>query len=405
MRHKLNFEDTKTAFSLKSNKELKWANILMTLIGNRHLTAIAKPITNFLLFIKFPIIPILKQTVFKQFCGGESILECEPIIAKMFDKNKVCSILDYSVEGKENEVQFDSTLNTTLEALDFVKRLEATPFLVFKGTGLGRFGIFEKVSKKESLNAKEQREWKNIEARFDKICKQCSQTTNIKVMIDAEESWIQNAIDNLAEKMMSKYNKKRVVVFNTVQLYRWDRLEYLHTLNQKASKENHLVGIKLVRGAYLEKENERAAINHYQSPICKNKQATDENFNQGMYYCLQNLNVFELFLGTHNELSSQLLVELMNKAGINNNDNRIWFGQLYGMGDHISFNLADQGYNTAKYLPFGPIKEVIPYLFRRAEENTSIDNQTSRELYLIKKEIARRNQSINQQIIIRQTES
>lgn len=395
MRHKLNFEDTKTAFSLKSSKELKWANVLFTLIGNRHLTAIAKPITTFLLFIRFPIIPILKKTVFKQFCGGESILECKSVIVDMFDKNKVCSILDYSVEGKGNEAQFDATLNMILEAFDFAKRFEATPFLVFKGTGLGRFGIFEKVSKKEPLNTSEKEEWENIEARFDKICKQCSQTPNIKVMIDAEESWIQNAIDGLAEKMMAKYNKKRVVVFNTVQLYRWDRLEYLHTLNQKASEENYLLGIKLVRGAYMEKERERAAINKYQSPICKNKQETDENFNKGMYYCLQNLNAFELFLGTHNELSTQLLVELMNKAGIHNGDDRIWFGQLYGMGDHISFNMAVQGYNTAKYLPFGPVKDVIPYLLRRAEENTSVGAQTSRELYLIKKEIERRNKLTN----------
>ncbi|MFI0429101.1 proline dehydrogenase family protein [Mariniflexile sp. HMF6888] len=395
MRHKLNFEDTKIAFSLKSNKEVKWANVLFTIIGNRQLTAVARPITMFLLFIRFPIIPILKRTVFKQFCGGESILECKPVITNMFNKKKVCSILDYSIEGKESEEQFNFTLNIILKTFDFAKSLEATPFLVFKGTGLGRFGIFEKVSKKEALNAREREEWENIEARFDKICKQCSQTPNIKVMIDAEESWIQPAIDGLAEKMMSKYNKNRVVVFNTVQLYRWDRLEYLKMLNQKANKENHLVGIKLVRGAYMEKERERAAKKHYQSPICNNKQATDENFNKGVYYCLQNLNVFELFLGTHNELSSQLLVDLMNKAEIRHNDNRIWFGQLYGMGDHLSFNLADMGYNTAKYLPFGPVKEVIPYLLRRAEENTSVGAQTSRELYLIKKEIARRNKSTN----------
>jgi proline dehydrogenase len=392
MKHPLNFEDTGTAFSLRSTKELKRAGFLFTVIGNRRLTLLARPLTNFLLWIKFPLAPILKKTVFKQFCGGESITECEPLISEMFTKSGVCSILDYSVEGQRNEAQFDQTLQVILRTYDFAKNTGSTPFLVFKATGLGRFALFEKVSRKESLTAQEQGEWNRIVSRVDKICRQCHLGPHIRVMIDAEESWIQNAIDGLAEEMMSRYNGKRAVVFNTVQMYRHDRLEYLHYLCDKGVKENHQIGVKLVRGAYMEKEMERARSGGYLNPICGSKHATDKNFDDGLRYCSQNIPVFEIFLGTHNELSVLLLTEVMAQTGLQNNDHRIWFGQLYGMSDHISFNLAAQNYNTAKYLPFGPVKEVIPYLFRRAEENTSVGVQTSRELYLIKKEITRREQ-------------
>lgn len=391
MKQNIDFQNTKIAFSLKSNKELKWANYLFKLIGNRHLTAMATPITNFLLFIKFPITPILKPTVFEQFCGGESVSECNEVITNLFDKKGVHSILDYSVEGKQSEHQFDTTLETLLRVFDFASSSEATPFIVFKATGLGRFELLEKVSNNVRLSALEVEEWNRIIARFDKICGQCALTTNIKAMIDAEESWIQDAIDSLAEQMMAKYNKKRVVVFNTAQLYRWDRLDYLDYLHKKANNEGFLLGIKLVRGAYMERERKRAELNKYRSPICDDKRSTDQNFDDGLLFCLQNLNAFQIFLGTHNESSNLLLTNLMNDSGIKNYDNRIWFGQLYGMSDHVSFNLANHDYNVAKYLPFGPVKEVIPYLLRRAEENTSVGTQTSRELYLIGKEIDRRN--------------
>ena len=391
MNRTINFEDTKIAFSLKTSNELKWAYLLFTLIGNRYLTAMARPVTNFLLWVRFPIAPILKRTVFKQFCGGESIAECETVISDMFDNKGVCSILDYSVEGMQNEQQFDETLEATLKALDFAKTTKSTPFLVFKGTGLGRFKLFEKMSKNEILSDAEKKEWGKVVSRFDKICSKVANSQNLKIMVDAEESWIQDAVDKLTETMMAKYNGNRAVVFNTVQLYRWDRLNYLKYLRDEAMKFDFKIGIKLVKGAYMEKERDRAEMNKYVSPICANKEATDTNFNDGLIFCSQNLGLFEIFLGTHNEGSSKLLVELMSNSGLKNYDNRIWFGQLYGMSDHISFNLALQNYNTAKYLPFGPVKEVIPYLFRRAEENTSVDVQTSRELHLIKKEIDRRN--------------
>tara|TARA_R110002049_G_scaffold58113_5_gene158424 strand:- start:4526 stop:5716 length:1191 start_codon:yes stop_codon:yes gene_type:complete len=389
MKTNINFEDTEVAFSLKSNSELRTALLLFKIIGKSYLTAIAKPITNFFLSIKLPIVAILKQTVFKQFCGGETIQECHFTIKEMFEK-KVYSILDYSVEGKENESQFNSTLAIALEALEFVTDYRATPFIVFKGTGLGRFDLFEKVSKNKPLSVIEKDEWARVVNRFDTICNQCAKTPNIRVMIDAEESWIQGAIDNLAEDMMVKYNKNRAVVFSTVQLYRWDRLAYLKKLKNKANDSGFHAGFKLVRGAYIEKERNKAQANNYISPICSNKEETDANFNNGLDYCLNNLGVFEIFLGTHNEKSTKMLAELMNDQGLSNSDDRIWFGQLYGMSDHISFNLSKNNYNTAKYLPFGPVKDVIPYLLRRAEENTSVGNQTSRELGLIKKEISRR---------------
>jgi proline dehydrogenase len=351
----------------------------------------ARPVTNFLLWVRFPIAPILKRTVFKQFCGGESIAECETVISDMFDNKRVCSILDYSVEGMQNEQQFDETLEATLKALDFAKTTKSTPFLVFKGTGLGRFKLFEKMSKNEILSHAEKKEWERVVSRFDKICSKVANSQNLKIMVDAEESWIQDGVDKLTETMMAKYNGNRAVVFNTVQLYRWDKLNYLKYLRDEAMKFDFKIGIKLVKGAYMEKERDRAEMNKYVSPICANKEATDTNFNDGLIFCSQNLGLFEIFLGTHNEGSSKLLLELMSNSGLKNYDNRIWFGQLYGMSDHISFNLALQNYNTAKYLPFGPVKEVIPYLFRRAEENTSVDLQTSRELHLIKKEIDRRN--------------
>lgn len=390
MKKALNFDNTKIAFSLKSDFELKQAKFLFSAIGISWLTALAKPVTNFLFKVRFPIGPILKKTVFKHFCGGETIAECQDLINTLYEQNGVSSILDYSVEGKESEQQFDATVKTVLDAFKFAQTAKATPFLVFKGTGLGRFNLFEKVSANEPLNDTEQKEWQRVKERFNIICKTCASSQNIKVMIDAEESWIQDAIDTIAEDMMATYNKKRAVVYNTVQLYRWDRLSYLKHILDFGKTHNCQIGVKLVRGAYMEKERDRAQKLAYASPICETKAASDTNFNKGLEFCLENLDVFQIFLGTHNELSNHILTDLMTQNNVKNNDDRIWFGQLYGMGDHISFNLSAEKYNTAKYLPFGPVKEVMPYLFRRAEENTSVGTQTSRELQLIQKELKRR---------------
>ncbi|MGV8815552.1 MAG: proline dehydrogenase family protein [Gelidibacter sp.] len=390
MKDVLDFENTEIAFSNKSNRQLRKAKILFSIISFEWLIKIAKPITNLLLHIHFPISPILKHTVFKQFCGGETIAQTESTINTLYDNGGVYSILDYSVEGKGDERFFENTVNTLSRVCDYAKHSIKTPFLVFKPTGLGRSAIYEKVTSNVELTESEQKEWEKIVERFNLICSSVAATDNLKIMIDAEESWLQGAVDQLVEDMMVKYNKIRTVVFTTLQMYRLDRLTYLEHLNNLGIQHGIKIGIKFVRGAYMEMERERAELKGYKSPICQDKASTDLNYNTAVSYSLVRLHLFELFIGTHNELSCQILMRDMIEKGMKTNDNRIWFGQLYGMSDHISYNLAKNDYNATKYVPFGELREVIPYLFRRAEENTSIGNQTSRELNLIDKEIKRR---------------
>ncbi|CAI8426224.1 MAG: Proline dehydrogenase 2 [Flavobacterium sp. SCGC AAA160-P02] len=303
-------------------------------------------------------------------------------------QNGVYSVLDYSVEGKETLEQFDLVKEKTLKNIEFAKNNDAIPFVVFKPTGVGRFSLYQKITAKEELTNNEKSEWIAIVNRFYEICykaKQCK----VPVLIDAEESWIQDAVDNLVEELMEKFNSENAIVFNTLQMYRHDRMNYLKELYKKARQKKIHIGLKIVRGAYMEKERERAEQYNYPSPICINKKATDDNYNKAIKFILKNDNI-ELFAGTHNEESSYLLIDLAEKQGILPSDKRLWFGQLFGMSDHISLNLAREGYNTAKYVPFGPVRDVMPYLIRRAEENTSVAGQTNRELNLIKEERARR---------------
>ena len=295
----------------------------------------------------------------------------------------------YSVEGKEEEEQFDEALNMTLKTVEFAKERNAIPFAVFKPTGLGRFFLYEKIGEKKPLTASEQLEWDRVINRFDLICKKAFEN-DVALLIDGEESWMQDAADDLVLAMMRKYNKQKVIVFNTLQLYRWDRLDYLKSLHQIAKKEGFFIGMKIVRGAYMEKENARATELGYKSPICESKLSTDQDFDQTLNYIMDNLDMMSVFAGTHNEASSYKLIDIMQNKGIAKNDFRIWFGQLYGMSDNISYNLAENGYNIAKYLPFGPVRDVMPYLIRRAKENTSVAGQTSRELNLLKTERQRR---------------
>ncbi|WP_417935327.1 proline dehydrogenase family protein [Flagellimonas nanhaiensis] len=337
-----------------------------------------------------PIEGLIRATVFDHFCGGVNEEDCIPSIDKMFDKG-VSSILDYSVEGKEVDNQFDFALNKTLEVLDFVKEKDAMPFAVFKPTGFGRLKLYEKISSKESLSDEESAEWQRVVNRYDQVCKK-AHDLDVSLLIDAEESWMQDAADDLVLEMMRKYNKQKPVVFNTVQMYRWDRMEYLKKLHQIAESENFKVGLKVVRGAYMEKENERADEQGYTSPICKSKKETDENFDAAVEYIMDHLDRFSIFAGTHNEKSSYKLIDQMEAMNLEVSNTHIWFGQLYGMSDHITFNLAEAGYNVAKYVPYGPVKDVMPYLIRRAEENTSVAGQTTRELTLLKKEKKRREQ-------------
>jgi len=382
------FNNTETAFALKSDSELDRAFYLFEMIKREPLVKIGTVLTKFALKTHLPVEGLIRSTVFDHFCGGVTEEDCMPVIDKMYTKN-VHAVLDYSAEGKEDEVQFDFAMQKTLNTIKFGKAKDSLPFAVFKPTGLGRFDLYQKITEGKSLDAHEEIEWKRVVERYDTVSK-AAYDADIPLLIDAEETWMQAAADNLIEDMMRKYNTKKVIVFGTLQLYRWDRLDYLKKLHQRAKKEGFQIGMKLVRGAYMEKERERAQKFGYKDPICENKAATDKMYNDVLTYMIENINEMAVFEGTHNEESSYLLMNLIDKYKLAKNDKRIWFGQLYGMSDHISFNLAKLGYNVAKYLPFGPVKDVMPYLIRRAEENTSVAGQTNRELKLIKTERERR---------------
>lgn len=382
------FNNTQVAFALKTDTELDRAYFLFKMIDNEPLVRIGTAVTNFALKAHLPVEGLIRATVFDHFCGGTTEEDCLSVVDKMFTKG-VSSVLDYSVEGKEEEEQFDAALEMTLKTVEFAKEKNAIPFAVFKPTGLGRFYLYEKIGEKQPLTLEEQKEWNRVVSRFDLICKTAYEK-DVALLIDGEESWMQDAADELVTDMMRKYNKEKAIVFNTLQLYRWDRFDYLKKLKDQANEEGFFIGMKLVRGAYMEKENKRAEEKGYPTPICESKEATDINYDVTMAYMMDNLDFMSIFVGTHNELSSYKVIELMKENDIAKNDNRIWFGQLYGMSDNISYNLAEHGYNVAKYLPFGPVRDVMPYLIRRAEENTSVAGQTSRELNLLKAERNRR---------------
>ncbi|NMH24031.1 proline dehydrogenase family protein [Flavobacterium solisilvae] len=382
------FNNTEVAFALKTDTELDRAYFLFKMIANEPLVRIGTAVTNFALKAHLPVEGLIRATVFDHFCGGTTEDDCLTVVDKMFTKG-VSSVLDYSVEGKEEEEQFDAALEMTLKTIEFAKERLAIPFAVFKPTGFGRFYLYEKLGEKQPLTPEEQVEWNRVVERFDIVCKTAHEK-DVALLIDGEESWMQDAADDLVTDMMRKYNKDKAIVFNTLQLYRWDRLDYLKKLHNIAKTENFHIGMKLVRGAYMEKENKRAEEKGYPTPICASKEATDINYDTTVIYMMENLEKMSIFAGTHNEESSYNLMDLMQKMNIAKNDNRIWFGQLYGMSDNISYNLAQNGYNVAKYLPFGPVRDVMPYLIRRAEENTSVAGQTSRELNLLKAERDRR---------------
>ncbi len=381
-------DNTKNGFILKSNFELKKAYFLFKIISSKKLTNLGKFFLKLSLKLRLPILFIVRSTVFEQFCSGESLRESYEIVKRLYKKN-VKSYLHYSVEALNNDYSYDISLNEVLNSIEFASKENMLDFTVFKPTAISNSIILEKISQKILLNDNEKISYSKAVKRFDTICS-FAYTKGVKVLVDAEESWIQDAIDDVVLEMMSKYNKNEAIVYNTCQMYRHDRLEYLKKIKEIAEKKNIYVGIKLVRGAYMEKENKRAKKKNYLSPICISKKSTDENFNSGAKFILDNINLFSLFSGTHNEKSIYNIIEFIKLKRIKKNNFKIWFGQLYGMSDNITFNLAKEGFNVIKYLPYGPIKKVLPYLIRRAEENTSVKGQTSRELELIKTELNRR---------------
>jgi len=384
----LSFENTEIAFRHANNADLKRAHWLFKIINLNFLVKIGPPLTNFAFKIGLPIKPLVKATIFKQFCGGETIAECEPTIRNLQSGN-VGTILDYSVEGENEEAVFDDTRDQVIATIKRAKGDVAIPLTVFKVTGVGNFDLLEKADAGLPFSAEEEMAWQKVFDRVDLIC-QSAFELEVPVMIDAEETWIQRTIDLLALNMMRHYNQKKVIVYNTYQLYRHDKLSSLKADDKLAVEEGFLLGAKLVRGAYMEKENRRAAEKGYQTLIQPNKAATDRDYDLAVRFCVDHLDRMAFVAGTHNEQSCKLLADLLNEQQISHNHPHVYFSQLLGMSDNLSFNLANAGYNVAKYVPFGPVKAVLPYLFRRAQENTAIAGQTSRELGLISKERNRR---------------
>ncbi len=382
------FNNTEIAFAYKSNKELLKAYWLFKIVASPLMVKLGKTITGIMLGMRFPISWAIKPTIFRHFCGGESISESNPV-ASSLRKYDVKVILDYSVEGKENPEDIQAALQETLRTIENAGDNPNIPFAVFKPTAFTTGMILEKVSAGAELSKEEIVEAGKFRDRIDTLCK-AAHKQGLPILIDAEDSWFQKFIDDIVEEMMNKYNKEKAIVFNTLQMYRHDRLEFLHKSYKKAIEGKYFLGIKFVRGAYMEKERERARKMGYPDPINIDKIATDKMYNDGLKFTIDHIDNISVFSGTHNEESNILLTNLMEEKSLAKNDNRIWFSQLFGMSDHISFNLAAEGYNVAKYLPYGPVKHVLPYLIRRAEENTSVAGQTGRELRLIKIERRRR---------------
>ncbi|MCX8080812.1 MAG: proline dehydrogenase family protein [Bacteroidia bacterium] len=379
------FHDTSVAFAYKTDADLKKSYWLFKLLSSPALVRMGGKLAP--LSIKAGLGSFIKKTIYRQFVGGETVEDCIPVLEMLY-RYRIGSILDYSVEGKESEDDFERCLNESLKNIEFASGREEIPFCVFKVTGLAPLSLLEKVSAGKALNSTESAQWSKVKSRVKALCKKAYEC-KVPLLIDAEESWIQQAIDDLAIEYMIEFNKETAIIYNTYQLYRHDRLEFFKKQNETCKQHGAKLGAKLVRGAYMEKERKRAEELGYPSPIQPDKASTDRDYNLALEYGVQDPNVF-LVAGTHNEESTLLLCRLMEQNAIPNDDKRFWFSQLFGMSDHISFNLAKNGYNVVKYLPYGPVKDVLPYLIRRAQENTSVKGQTGRELELIIKELKRR---------------
>ena len=385
------FDNTEIAFKYRSDKELKLGRFLFSSMASPTITNLGMALTKFAISWKLPVKALIKTTLFDQFCGGETMEEAAKT-ADIIGKYGIGTILDYGVEGKESEEDFDKAVPEFIKAIKYAATNRNIPFISMKVTGFAYFALLEKIHSGASLTADETAAWKKVYDRIDTICKSAAEN-NIMVLVDAEESWIQKPVDDLTDAMMERYNKTKVIVYNTFQLYRHDRLVFLKESYETARSKGYLLGAKLVRGAYMEKERNRAAEKGYPSPIQPTKEATDKDYDEAAMFCLQHLDNLSLFVGTHNEVSCLRVAKYMLDHNIKPGTDKVYFSQLYGMSDNISFNLAHEGYHVAKYLPYGPVKDVLPYLMRRAQENTSVAGQTGRELTLISKELKRRKQS------------
>lgn len=385
----VDFTNTEIAFSDKTNRELKRTTWLFKIMNNPWLVDLSSNLALFSLKAKLPLSEwAIKNTIFEQFCGGENLLDCQPIIDRLYRMN-ILTILDYGAERKNTEEDFDHTLSETLKAIDFAASNESVPCVSTKITGLSNMKLLEKAQSGADLTQADNHALSKLKERLAQIGARASDL-GVAVFIDAEESWIQDTIDDLADEMMAEFNKQRAAVYNTVQLYRHDRLEFLKASHDKARASDYILGMKLVRGAYMDKERERAEEKGYTSPIHLDKPAVDRDYNEAIRYVVDNYESIASCNASHNWASNALQAQLIDDKGIYKNHPHLNFCQLFGMSDNITYNLADKGYNVAKYLPYGPVKEVMAYLIRRAQENTSVSGDMSRELRLLSEEIKRR---------------
>ena len=382
------FENTETAFRHLSDRDVRRAHFLFSVVNHPWVSSVATGFLRWCLKLRLPIDGLIRATIFRQFCGGETIRESAAVIERN-GSLRVRTILDYSVEGENSEVDFEGTCSAVLETMEEAVGSAHVPFCVFKMTGLGDGELLARIQAGSVLSEPEQAAFRRIRSRVDRICDRAREA-GIPVLIDAEETWIQDPIDALAAEMMARYNQEKALVFTTIQMYRKDGLAKLHQGLKAAQEGNYHFGVKMVRGAYMEKERERAIRMDRPDPIQPDKAATDRAFDEGLRFCVAHLDRISLVCGSHNESSNLLLVNLLQEHRIGQADGRVWFSQLLGMSDNISFNLAREGFNVVKYVPYGPVRSVIPYLIRRAEENTSVAGQSSRELRLIRQELKRR---------------
>lgn len=390
IRTMLTFDNTQIAFAHKTNKELRLAYFLFSFIKYPLIVKTSQALIRFALYIRFPIKWAVKPTVYRHFCGGETILDCKKLSKKMA-KHKVLSILDYSAEHQDDEAAIESVLNETLHTVENAAQGTHVPFAVFKPTAFGEVDVLERYSLGQ-MNRDDKAGFEKFRSRIETLCRRAWEL-DVPIMIDAEDSWYQSAIDDVVREMSEKFNKKRAIVYNTLQMYRHDRLAFLEQAYLEAEEKKYYLGIKFVRGAYMENERERAIDKGYPSPIYPDKEATDKAYNQALKYSIERIDRISVFNATHNEYSSAYMTELMEQNNLPKDDQRCWFSQLLGMSDHISFVLGQAGYNSTKYVPYGPVRNVMPYLLRRAEENTSVAGQMSRELKLISTEIKRRKET------------
>jgi proline dehydrogenase len=384
----VNFQDSKIAFERKSERQLKKMAWLFGMMSQPWLVNLGSSLTLFGLNLGLPIKGIIKKTIFEQFCGGTSLEESLKTV-KELSALGVETVLDYGAEAKESEADFDHTMTEFLKVIDFAAQTKSVEIVPIKVTGMARFDILEKLTAGKSLDSEEQKSWDNTLVRFDRLCR-IAMEKDSALFVDAEESWIQGAIDDVTDLMMERYNTKKVVVYNTFQMYRHDRLEFLKKSYERAISKGYLLGAKLVRGAYMEKERERALKMGYPSPIQPDKAATDQDYDFAVAFCVQHHEKIASCLASHNQHSTELQIELMEKMGLQQNNPHLSFCQLYGMSDNLTFNLSKAGYRVGKYVPFGPINDVVPYLIRRARENSSVNGEVGRELKLIREELKRR---------------